>query len=39
MGIIVEKLVADKYLIVPEERTNLCMYGVIQKSDLSDVYK
>ena len=39
MGIIVEKLVNEHFLIVPEERTNLCMYGVIQKSDLSDVYQ
>lgn len=28
MGIIVEKLVADGYLVVPEERTNLCIFGV-----------
>ena len=28
MGIIVEKLVADGYLTVPEKRTNLCVFGV-----------
>lgn len=28
MGIVVEKLVADGYLIVPKERTNLCVFGV-----------
>lgn len=28
MGIVVEKMVADGYLIVPEERTNLCVFGV-----------
>lgn len=39
MGMIVEKLVSNKYLVVPNERANLCMYGVIQKSDLSDVCK
>jgi len=39
MGIIMEKIVNDNYLTVPTQRTNLCMFGVIQKSDLSDVYK
>ena len=28
MGIVVEKLVADGYLTVPKEPTNLCMFGV-----------
>ena len=28
IGIIMEKLVADQFLFVPKERTNLCMYGV-----------
>lgn len=28
MGIVVEKLVADGFLTVPEERTNLCIFGV-----------
>ena len=28
MGIMMEKLVQNQFLIVPEERTNLCMYGV-----------
>ena len=32
MGIIVEKLVEDKFLTIPEKRTNLCMFGVIIKS-------
>ncbi len=28
MGIIMEKLVADQFLFIPKERTNLCMYGI-----------
>ena len=28
MGIVVEKLVADGFLTVPEEKTNLCIFGV-----------
>lgn len=32
MGIIVENLVDDGYLTVPEKRTNLCVYGVKKKS-------
>ena len=28
MGIIMEKLVADQFLFIPKEQTNLCMYGV-----------
>lgn len=28
MGIVVEKLVAEGYLAVPEEKTNLCIFGV-----------
>lgn len=33
MGIVVEKLVADGYLTVPEERTNLCVFGVRRLSN------
>jgi len=33
MGIIVEKLVADGFLQVPEERTNLCFFGVKRLSE------
>ncbi len=36
MGIIVEKLVADGYLVVPEEQTNLCVFGVKRMSN-SDI--
>ncbi len=35
MGIIVEKLVADGYLIMPEEQTNLCVFGVKRLSATS----
>ncbi len=35
MGIIVEKMVADGYLIVPEERTDLCVFGVRRLSAVS----
>ena len=33
MGIIVEKLIEDGYLIVPNQRTNLTMYGVKRLSE------
>ena len=33
MGIVVEKLVDDGYLVVPEERTNLCVFGVKRLSN------
>ena len=33
MGIIVEKLVKDGYLTVPEEQTNLCVFGVKRLSN------
>jgi len=33
MGIVVEKLVSDGYLIVPEERINLCVFGVKRLSN------
>ena len=36
MGIIIEKLVADGYLIVPKEQTNLCVFGVKRLSVTSD---
>lgn len=35
MGIIVEKLVADGFLTVPEEKTNLCVFGVRRLSENS----
>ena len=33
MGIIIEKLVEQGYLVVPDEQTNLCIYGVRRVSD------
>ena len=33
MGIVVERLVADGYLIVPDEQTNLCVFGVKRRSN------
>ena len=33
MGIIVEKLVADGFLFVPEKPTNLCVFGVKRFSE------
>lgn len=33
MGIVVEKLVEDGYLIVPDEQTNLCVFGVKRLAD------
>ena len=33
MGVIVEKLVDDGYLIVPDEQTNLCVFGVKRRSN------
>lgn len=33
MGIVVEKLVADGFLTVPEEHTNLCIFGVRKLSE------
>ena len=38
MGIIIEKLVEDKFLIVPEKRTNLCMFGVKRYSENNSKY-
>ena len=38
MGIIVENLVSDGFLIVPEERTNLCIFGVKRNSKDNGVY-
>lgn len=35
MGIIIENLVRDGYLHVPEEKTNLCIFGVKRLSDCS----
>ena len=33
MGIVVEKLVAEGYLTVPTEKTNLCVFGTRKLSE------
>lgn len=37
MGIIIEKLVKERYLIIPDQKTNLCVFGVKRISENNNV--